>query len=349
MANTNATKAQQNDFATWTDADERRRAAGLCTCGRSGEYCDVLDDVVCDRCSARTAAAAAWLEPVRETGDSQKCETCRYLPQPSALFRVGCHCSSTISAIELGRRDCKVLIAETGGYELVLIPGGTFRMGSPPTEEGRFVSEGPQHEVEISRFYLGRYPVTNEEYRRFLEANPGTTEPEYWGDRRYNQPRQPVVGVSWDDASRYAEWAGLRLPTEAEWECACRAGTTTRYHSGDNEEDLARVGWYKGNSEDRLHPVGEKEANGFGLFDMHGNVWEWCADWWQGDYKAAGTVDPAGPPTGQSRVFRGGCAWYSAWNCRSASRSGWLPGDRRSDQGFRPAAGQPVSKETPEG
>ena len=151
-------------------------------------------------------------------------------------------------------------------------------MGSPEREEGHLDWEGPQHEVTLESFYLGKHPVTNEEYGRFLKAT-GHQEPRYWADRQFNQPKQPVVGVSWEDAQAYCKWAGLSLPTEAQWEYACRAGTTTRYWSGDTEEDLARVGWYWENSGGHTHPVGEKPANPFGLFDTHGNVQEWCEDW----------------------------------------------------------------------
>ena len=121
-------------------------------------------------------------------------------------------------------------------YELIRIPSGVFMMGSPESEEGRYSDEGPVHEVTVPSFEMGKYPVTNEQYGKFLEENPDATEPEYWADRRFNQPRQPVVGVSWEDARRFAAWAGLRLPSEAEWEYACRAGTRTRYYSGSTEE-----------------------------------------------------------------------------------------------------------------
>jgi hypothetical protein len=170
------------------------------------------------------------------------------------------------------KADQDVIHAARGGYELVRIPGGAFMMGSPPSEEGGWDFEGPVREVHVPEFYMGRYPVTNEEYGRFLKDNPKIKPPEYWANRQFNQPRQPVVGVSWDDALRYATWAGLRLPSEAEWEYACRAGTRTRFYSGDTDNDLKEVGWYSENSGDKLHPVGEKKPNAWGLYDMHGNV-----------------------------------------------------------------------------
>ena len=228
-----------------------------------------------------------------------------------------------------------VITADNGGYELVLIPGGVFLMGSPETEEGRSGDEF-LHEVSLSNFYMGRYPVTNAEYGRFLAAQPGIQEPEYWGDRRYNQPNQPVVGVSWEDAQKYAAWAGLSLPSEAQWEYACRAGTTTRYYTGDTENDLDLAGWYSQNSGGTLHPVGAKEPNAFGLYDMHGNVWEWCGDWYESDYYAQSPKEnPTGPESGSYRVIRGGAWRYDAGYCRSAYRSDWPPGARNDDAGFR--------------
>jgi len=127
---------------------------------------------------------------------------------------------------------------------------------------------------------------------------------------------------------------GARLPTEAEWEYACRAGTTTSYHSGDSESDLARSGWYTGNSGSQTHPVGQKTANAWGLHDMHGNVWEWCADW-KGDYPSGAVTDPTGPSSGSGRVLRGGSWSYDALSCRSALRSNLHPAFRFYNVGFR--------------
>jgi formylglycine-generating enzyme required for sulfatase activity len=235
------------------------------------------------------------------------------------------------------KAEQKVIYAPRGGYELVRIPGGKFLMGSPDSEEGRFDREGPQHLVRVPEFYMGRYAVTNEEYGRFLAENPKTPEPEYWANRKFNQPRQPVVGVNWEDAQRYARWAGLQLPSEAQWEYGCRAGTKTLYHSGNAEKDLDRVGWYQENSDYKLHPVGEKEPNGFGLYDMHGNVWEWVEDDFHERYKGAPDDGSAwtDDPRGSLRVIRGGAWGLSAGRCRSASRDWFEPGYRSDYLGFR--------------
>jgi formylglycine-generating enzyme required for sulfatase activity/predicted MPP superfamily phosphohydrolase len=235
-----------------------------------------------------------------------------------------------------------VIRNEVADIELVRIPGGTFMMGTRDDDEGD-EDERPQHEVVLGEFYLARTPVTNAQYARFLAAHPEAQVPEYWGNARYNQPEQPVVGVSWDEAQAYCEWAKLVLPTEAQWEYACRAGTTTSYWSGDGEEELARVGWYGGNSDGRLHVVGEKDANPFGLFDMHGNVSEWCRDNY-GPYTALpGQGDglrhePVGDAT---RVVRGGCWFDDAHDVRPAYRLFDYPGYRSSIVGFRPAQATP--------
>src|SRR5208337_4411958 len=145
--------------------------------------------------------------------------------------------------------------------------------------------------------------------------------------------------VSWDDAQEFCKKLGqatnqlVRLPTEAEWEYACRAGTSTKYYSGDSEEDLKRVAWYGANSGNTTHPVGQKEPNQFGLYDMHGNVWQWCQDWYE-EYKADAVVDPQGTAQGAGRVLRGGSWDDLPGSCRSASRVGGSPDVRLGNVGF---------------
>lgn len=180
-----------------------------------------------------------------------------------------------------------------------------------------------------NEFYLARTPVTNAQYEVFMQQQTKVVKPMYWSDRRYNQPEQPVVGISWGDAAAYCEWAGMVLPTEAQWEYACRAGTQTRYWSGDSDSDLARVGWYVRNAACRLHAVGEKDPNPWGLHDMHGGVWEWCLDRWAGEHS--------------TRAQRGG-SWHDpAGLARSAARQ-YAGSINRSDHvGFRPALVQSSS------
>jgi formylglycine-generating enzyme required for sulfatase activity len=242
---------------------------------------------------------------------------------------------------QVGRREDQaaqdVFYACKGGYELVWISEGEFVMGSPASEKGRISFEGPQHTVHIPGFYMGRYPVTNEEYARYLADNAKAWEPRFWADRKYNQPRQPVVGVSWEDAKAYAKWAGLQLPGEAIWEYACRANAQTRYYTGNTERDLKKVGWYSENSDGKLHPVGRKEPNSFGLYDMHGNVWEWVEDDWHNSYKGVPEDGNAwvDDPRGDDRVIRGGSFLGVAADCRSALRYWGTPDDRGNNLGFR--------------
>jgi len=206
--------------------------------------------------------------------------------------------------------------------EFVEIPAGTFMIGSPQTEKGRFNDEGPVHLVRVPAFCMSRFPITNEQYGK-------SVPPE--------QARCPVTNVSWHEARAFCERLFGRLPTEAEWEYACRAGSTTRFYSGDAEEDLARVGWYVRNSEHPFHPVGEKGHNIFGLYDMHGNVWEWCEDDWHNDYEDAPADGSAWVknPRGGARVLRGGSWVSNARCCRSAYRNMSQPEYRSGSSGFR--------------
>ena len=225
-------------------------------------------------------------------------------------------------------------LSREGGVELLHIPGGRFMMGSPDGE-GRD-NEHPAHEVEIRPFYLGRYPVTNEEYARFLKANPKEKEPEYWANRRFNQARQPVVGVDWQEACRFAAWAGGRLPTEAEWEYAARAGRSSRYCWGDSDTEAGDYAWYSANAQGATHPVGEKRPNAFGLYDMAGNAWEWAQDFWHENYWGAPGDGSAweGVESGR-RVVRGGSWDVGLTVLRPAYRIRDVPDDRGDDLGFR--------------
>lgn len=227
-----------------------------------------------------------------------------------------------------------------GGIELIHIPGGRARFGSPLSEPGHHVDEAPLHEVELDDFYMARTPVTNADYARYLRCNPDAPIPRYWTDRRFNQPEQPVVGVSWAEAQAYCDWAGLALPTEAQWEYACRAGARTRFSTGDDESSLARAGWYAANSAGKLQTVRTREPNALGLFDMHGNVREWCGDDY-GSYEQSprpgdGLRHP--PSDDGSRVHRGGCFRDAAEDLRCASRHQALAGYRLDTLGFRPVA-----------
>ena len=216
--------------------------------------------------------------------------------------------------------------ADSIGMKFKLIPAGTFTMGDGDDA----------HDVTLTKpFKMGVHEVTQAQYEQVMGVNLS----------KYKGADNPVENVSWDDAVEFcrrlselpAEKAAgnvYRLPTEAEWEYACRAGTTTKYSFGDDESELGDYAWYGVNSDQKTHPVGSKKPNAWGLYDMHGNVFEWCQDRY-GDYPSGSVTDPTGPAVGSSRVFRGGSWSSSAENRRSASRYGYYPSDRYSYGGFR--------------
>ena len=258
------------------------------------------------------------------------------------------------SAPATGRRFYRA-VAFAAPTNTVFIPPGTFRMGSPTNEVDRYLDwEGPQTAVTISRgFWMGKYEVTQGEYLAVIGSNPSY----FTGDTN-----RPVEGVSWYDATNYCATltqqeraAGrigtnsvYRLPTEAEWEYACRAWTSTRFSYGDDPgyTNLTNYAWYGINSGGTTHRVGQKLPNPWGLYDTHGNVWEWCQDWWVDGLPGGIAADPQGPPTGMVRVIRSG-NWYnwsgSAGACRSASRECAWPDTRNYAFGFQVllAPGQP--------
>ena len=229
--------------------------------------------------------------------------------------------------------------------DMALIYGGTFTMGSPANERGRSTNEGPQRQITVSSFYVGRYPVTQTEYQEIMEANPshfkGPNLPveqvnwfdavEYCNRRSFKEGLTPVYTINGNNVSWDREANGYRLPTEAEWEYACRAETQTPFYSGTSVND---AGWYSVNSGGQTRPVGEKEPNAWGLYDMHGNVLEWCWDW-LGNYTGGAQTDPLGASSGTNRVYRGGCWRFDAHQVRSAFRFGNHPFLKTFIVGFR--------------
>jgi formylglycine-generating enzyme required for sulfatase activity len=221
------------------------------------------------------------------------------------------------------------------GMEFVLIPAGNFIMGSDKRKDpDASDSETPQHRVTISKpFYLGKYAVTQAQWEAVMGNNPS------WFKGRDN----PVEEVSWEDAQDFIRRMNIqegngcyRLPTESEWEYACRAGTTGLYSFGNDANSLRHYAWYEGNSGGTTHPVGQKRPNAWGLYDMHGNVWEWVQDRY-GDYSSASVTDPKGPSpsSGTSRVSRGGCRYSCAGGSRAAFRFHYPSGYRDNYIGFR--------------
>jgi formylglycine-generating enzyme required for sulfatase activity len=215
--------------------------------------------------------------------------------------------------------------------KLVLIPAGKFMMGSPDSEQGRSKFEGPQHEVALSKpFYVGVTEVAQAQYQAVMGTNPSNFKGE----------TNPVEMVSWTEATAFCKKLSeksrhaVRLPTEAEWEYACRAGTATAFSFGDSDGALGDYAWYISNSSNTTHPVGQKKPNAWGLYDMHGNVWEWCADWY-GDYPKGAVTDPQGAASGTYRVLRGGSWSHGAGDCRAARRYDGYPGTPRRSCGFR--------------
>ena len=221
------------------------------------------------------------------------------------------------------------------GIEMLDLPAGSFTMGDNSGDS----DEQPAHQVSVSRFSIDVHEVTQENYEKLMGKNPA----------KFKNPESPVERASWVSAAQYCnmrssmegfepcydtqtyrcnfEANGYRLPTEAEWEYACRAGTTTPWSLGANQAGLTKHAWFKANGEKTTHPVARKEPNPWGLYDMHGNVAEWCNDFYAESYgHGEGTLDPSGPASGEERVLRGGSWKSSPASCRSSARYSEPPG-----------------------
>jgi formylglycine-generating enzyme required for sulfatase activity len=214
--------------------------------------------------------------------------------------------------------------------EFILIPAGTFQMGSNYGDD----DEKPIHEVTISQsFYMGKFEVTQKQWKAVMGNNPSKVK----GDEL------PVEQVSWNDVQEFIKklnqkegWNRYRLPTEAEWEYAARAESNKKWHFGDDERQLGEYAWYSANSNSQTHPVGKKKPNLFGLYDIHGNVWEWVQDLYGNDYyDNSPKTDPTGSSSGSFRVIRSGGWNGDAGYARSANRNYIIPRSRSGNIGFR--------------
>jgi formylglycine-generating enzyme required for sulfatase activity len=220
------------------------------------------------------------------------------------------------------------------GMEFIQIPAGSFTMGADKNSEEADNDETPQHRVTLSKsFYLGKYEVTQAQWEVVMGDNPS----------KFKGRSNPVEMVSWNDVQLFIERLNAkegtkkyRLPTEAEWEYAARAGTTSVWSFGNDAASMGQYAWFKDNSGGKTHPVGQKQPNPWGLYDMHGNVWEWVQDWHSGKYYAQSPAsDPKGPSSGGYPVQRGGGWSNAAMYLRSADRSSSSPGNRDDGDGFR--------------
>ena len=251
----------------------------------------------------------------------------------SLLLATGCACRpNKYFTLDLG---------QSVTMKLVRIDAGAFVMGSPRTEKERYENEGPQRQVTISKpFYMGITEVTQAQWRVVMSTEP-------WKGKEYAKPgdNYPAGNITWTEALAFCTALSkktgvcVRLPTEAEWEYACRAGTTSAYCFGNTVSRLGGYAWYKGNAESKgemyAHCAGRKTPNQWGLYDMHGNTWEWCSDWYAARYAKADTRDPKGPLAGELRVLRGGSWWDRPEFCRAASRFFCTPPIPYINHGFR--------------
>ena len=287
---------------------------------------------------------------IRETGNRQIPWDASCLAD-DFYFCMSCAPKSTEPEINHNRRKDNT---NNMGIEMVFVEGGTFNMGSNDGDS----DEKPIHQVTVSDFYIGKYEVTVAEFEAFINATGYKTDAEKngyswiydgggqqkngvtWKDdvngnkRNRSDYSHPVIYVSWNDADSYCRWAGGRLPTEAEWEYAARGGNISRGYKYSGSNDIGEVAWYNNNSGNKTHPAGSKDANELGIYDMSGNVWEWCWDWY-GSYSGNAQTDPRGPSSGSHRVYRGGSWFRFASRCRRAYRYSFNPDGSDFSLGFR--------------
>jgi len=272
----------------------------------------------------------------RSTDNGKTWNASQYVDRDGKTGSQSAKTSMPQGRVSAGEKEVMFDLVPDVKLEMTFIPVGEFLMGSSDSNKNVPPSEKPQHRVRITKpFYVGKYLVTQEQWKAVMSDNPSY----------FPGSKNPVEHVNWHDCQQFLgklnEKFGVgrgkfQLPTEAQWEYACRAGSTWQFSFGDDESRLDEYAWYRENSGGKPHPVGEKKPNAWGLYDMYGNVWEWCADWYdEGYYAKSPTDDPEGPSMGTARVNRGGGWRDSAGGCRSAIRSNVPPETRNSGLGFR--------------
>ena len=285
-----------------------------------------VGDVYCSTDGGRT-----WGEALRQvTGDVNKLV-------PAGRHRIVWDVLSEREKLS-GANICFKVVANSGrftvrgvSFEMVRVEGGTFRMGATSEQEDDADSdEKPVHSVTLSSYYIGKTEVTQALWQAVMGSNPSN----------FKGADLPVECVSWDDCQEFIRklnsmtGQNFRLPTEAEWEFAARGGNKSLGYKYSGSNMLSNVAWFYDNSSSKTHPVGTKAPNELGIYDMSGNVWEWCSDYW-GDYSSSSQYNPTGPNSGSLRVYRGGCWYYDARNCRVSYRSFSYPTSRSIFLGLR--------------
>ena len=285
-----------------------------------------VGDVYCSTDGGRT-----WGKPLRQvTGDVNK-------QVPAGSHRIVWDVLSEREKLS-GANICFKVEVNSGrftvngvSFEMVRVEGGTFRMGATSEQEADdWDREKPVHSVTLSSYYIGKTEVTQALWKAVMGSNPSY----------FKSDNQPVENVSWNDCHEFIRklnaltGQNFRLPTEAEWEFACRGGNNSRGYKYSGSNNLGSVAWYDGNSGNKTHPVGTKAPNELGIYDMSGNVWEWCADWY-GDYSSGAQTNPTGPYGGSNRVYRGGSWNYDVGRCRSSNRDFYYPWIRDIILGLR--------------
>ncbi len=246
-----------------------------------------------------------------------------FLPDPAVVTDVAMRAAITATGLAWRVRDTKTQV------EMLLVPPGTFTMGCTASNEHPCISyENPTHSVTLTQaFYMGCYEVTQSQWVATMGSNPSA----------FQGASRPVEKVSWNTIQGYLSATGMRLPSEAEWEYACRAGTTTAFNNGSSDDaTVGTIAWYLSNSNLETHVVGGKAANALGLYDMEGNVWEWVNDW-DGLYPSGAQTNPLGPVSGTTRMLRGGSALGNADYVRSSYRAFFTPDNSNDIFGFRVA------------